>query len=327
MADLTILSSHPVYPPPSLSGSGVYKSFIPGAGASRFTLVQTAHNLSDTQRRESGEESISDVEHDTSEDSQDTDDTSSSSSVDNDQHISIFEADRWSFREKSGEFGVDRGYSHNDNEDSQPTPTVLSIGPLSSSPPATSPAHIQSHDALLPPPQQRGRQQYQRHRPTRSRSAPPSKITFYGDGEATPAASSLTPNASQMSFEQYAQHEARRQVRPRLLSQLNSPSRALTSPQWGSGATKGGELLKPPPPLHRPTTFWRRTPRSGVTASSYSPSSHLIRRSTFVAAGLPFDRPMADLSALGVESRVRNTLEEDRGAKVHDVFWEVVMDR
>ncbi|KAK1225523.1 hypothetical protein PQX77_011542 [Marasmius sp. AFHP31] len=338
MADLTILSSHPVYPSPSASGSGVYKSFIPGARTSRFSLVQSTTSLSDTLRRQNSEDSISDAEPDTSEDSQDTDDTSSSSSAENDQHISIFESERWNYGSRPSKFGTHEGYSQHD-EDSQITPTVASNRPLSSSPPATSPAHIQSHNNLLPPPPQRGRQQYQRHRPTRSQSAPPSKTTFSQAGEVTPTASLLTPNASQMSFEQYTQHEARRQARPRRvtgygynpgpLSELNSPSQLFTSPPWacGYGVTKGGELLKPPPPLHRPTTFWRRTPRSGVTASSYSPSSHLIRRSTFVAAGLPFDRPMADLSALGVESRVRTTLEEERGAKVHDVFWEVVIDR
>ncbi|KAF8553538.1 hypothetical protein OG21DRAFT_1477310 [Imleria badia] len=65
------------------------------------------------------------------------------------------------------------------------------------------------------------------------------------------------------------------------------------------------ELSRPPPPLFRPTTFWRRTKRSGVAGASYSPSSHLIRRSTFIAAGLSLDKPEADLSALGVESRVQ----------------------
>ncbi|KAI0065077.1 hypothetical protein BV25DRAFT_1868870 [Artomyces pyxidatus] len=64
------------------------------------------------------------------------------------------------------------------------------------------------------------------------------------------------------------------------------------------------ELVRPPPPLLRPRTFWRHTARSGVTSFSYSPSSHLVRRSTFVAAGLDFDRPFADLSAFGVESRI-----------------------
>jgi len=64
------------------------------------------------------------------------------------------------------------------------------------------------------------------------------------------------------------------------------------------------ELRKPPPPLLRPTTFWRKTTKSGVTGSTYSPASHLIRRSTYVAAGLRFDNPIGDLSALCVESRV-----------------------
>ncbi|KAI0071366.1 hypothetical protein K474DRAFT_1712523 [Panus rudis PR-1116 ss-1] len=67
---------------------------------------------------------------------------------------------------------------------------------------------------------------------------------------------------------------------------------------------KAGDLVRPPPPLFRPTTFWRNTRRSGVTGPAYSPSSHLIRRSTFIAAGLTLDKPIADLSAFGVESRI-----------------------
>jgi hypothetical protein len=54
----------------------------------------------------------------------------------------------------------------------------------------------------------------------------------------------------------------------------------------------------------RPTTFWRKTRKSGVSGPSYSPSTHLIRRSTYIAAGLSFDAPIHDLSALCVESRV-----------------------
>jgi hypothetical protein len=69
--------------------------------------------------------------------------------------------------------------------------------------------------------------------------------------------------------------------------------------------TDNSQLSRPPPPLFRPTTFWRKTKRSGVAGASYSPSSHLIRRSTFIAAGLSLDKPEADLSALGVESRVQ----------------------
>jgi hypothetical protein len=54
----------------------------------------------------------------------------------------------------------------------------------------------------------------------------------------------------------------------------------------------------------RPTTFWRKAHRSGVAAATYSPSAHLIRRSTYIAAGLAFDAPMHDLSALHVEARL-----------------------
>ncbi|KAL5527649.1 hypothetical protein ACEPAG_6450 [Sanghuangporus baumii] len=62
--------------------------------------------------------------------------------------------------------------------------------------------------------------------------------------------------------------------------------------------------VRPPaPPLFRPKTFWRHTRRSAVTAPSYSPSSHIVRRSTFIAAGLSLDTPHADLSALSVELR------------------------
>lgn len=64
------------------------------------------------------------------------------------------------------------------------------------------------------------------------------------------------------------------------------------------------ELARPAPPLLRPAPFWRHTTRSGVTSPVYSPSSHLIRRSTFIAAGLAFDRPCHDLSAFCVESRI-----------------------
>ncbi|KAF7760710.1 hypothetical protein Agabi119p4_10119 [Agaricus bisporus var. burnettii] len=85
-------------------------------------------------------------------------------------------------------------------------------------------------------------------------------------------------------------------------STLSTPDRR--SPPPPSFTTRGGELLPPPPPLLRPTTFWRKTRRSGVTGASYSPSSHLIRRSTYIAAGLQFDSPIHDLSALCVESRV-----------------------
>ncbi|KZP23134.1 hypothetical protein FIBSPDRAFT_889783 [Athelia psychrophila] len=81
--------------------------------------------------------------------------------------------------------------------------------------------------------------------------------------------------------------------------------RASIVSTFASPNTRGGELVRPAPPLFRPTTFWRHARRSGVTGSSYSPASHLIRRSTFIAAGLALDAPRADLSALSVESRSR----------------------
>ncbi|KAG2070816.1 hypothetical protein BDR04DRAFT_1128339 [Suillus decipiens] len=71
-----------------------------------------------------------------------------------------------------------------------------------------------------------------------------------------------------------------------------------------TASTHTRELPRPAPPLFRPRTFWRKTKRSGVTGASYSPASHLVRRATFLAAGLSLDTPTADLSALGVESRV-----------------------
>jgi len=61
-------------------------------------------------------------------------------------------------------------------------------------------------------------------------------------------------------------------------------------------------LPSPPPPLLRPTTFWKNTPRSALGTSTYSPASHLIRKSTFVAAGMDFDYS-SDLSALCVQTR------------------------
>ncbi|KAG8833804.1 hypothetical protein FRC17_010045 [Serendipita sp. 399] len=62
-------------------------------------------------------------------------------------------------------------------------------------------------------------------------------------------------------------------------------------------------LPSPPPPLLRPTTFWRNTPRSALASPAYSPSTHLIRRATFVAAGLEPSEPSGDIEALCIGSR------------------------
>ena len=146
-----------------------------------------------------------------------------------------------------------------------------------------------------------------RHRPTRSQSAPPERRTPAPDVEKGPESATFN-------------HEALGFV-PR------SPTRSFTAFTIDRQTTRGGELVRPPPPLRkctlhwkislvnasfvnfsfklvRPTTFWRKTRRSGVTGASYSPASHLIRRSTYIAAGLAFDAPIHDLSALCVESRV-----------------------
>ncbi|KAF8530250.1 hypothetical protein BU17DRAFT_78889 [Hysterangium stoloniferum] len=70
---------------------------------------------------------------------------------------------------------------------------------------------------------------------------------------------------------------------------------------------EGNLIGLPPPPLLRPSAFWRNTWRSAL----YTPSFHLVRRSTFIAAGLTLDQPVCDLSAFEVESRI--TVGKTRG--------------
>ncbi|RDB22041.1 hypothetical protein Hypma_010851 [Hypsizygus marmoreus] len=138
---------------------------------------------------------------------------------------------------------------------------------------------------LSPPPNTWKSRPRPRHRPARSQSAPPERI-----GTNIPKEEYIPNN------------EVPLQLAP-ITFPTPTPKRSLTAFPSGP-STRGGELIRPPPPLLRPTTFWRKTRRSGVTGASYSPSSHLIRRSTFIAAGLTFDAPVHDLSALCVESRV-----------------------
>ncbi|TFK67299.1 hypothetical protein BDN72DRAFT_107067 [Pluteus cervinus] len=137
---------------------------------------------------------------------------------------------------------------------------------------------------------------FSRHRPTRSRSAPPGKTAFEmqqehaiavatAEAKAVGAAAVTSPSA-------YVSQPVGLDFPPLRAS----PKRSFTTPR--------NEPIRPPPPLLRPTTFWRKTQRSGVTGASYSPSSHLVRRSTFLAAGLTLDAPVHDLTALCVESRV-----------------------
>ncbi|KAJ7076103.1 hypothetical protein B0H15DRAFT_1026715 [Mycena belliarum] len=124
---------------------------------------------------------------------------------------------------------------------------------------------------------------------TRSLSAPPTQTTFIAPGPPSPAT----------SVDNFGLLPALRPIRR---------SRTSFAPGYSSVAEgmtmRGGELVRPPPPLLRPTTFWRRAHRSGVAAASYSPSSHLIRRSTYITAGLSFGSPTHALSAFCVESRL-----------------------
>ncbi|KIY71329.1 hypothetical protein CYLTODRAFT_441410 [Cylindrobasidium torrendii FP15055 ss-10] len=117
-----------------------------------------------------------------------------------------------------------------------------------------------------------------RHRPTRSQSAPPPQR------EKSPAPGMRSP------------------------SQVNLPQRAGTTGPGPRGAWSPGGALAlpiPAPPLHRPTHFWRRTPRSPYASTASSSNSQLVRRSTFIAAGLGCEQPGSDWSAASVEMRVR----------------------
>jgi len=87
-------------------------------------------------------------------------------------------------------------------------------------------------------------------------------------------------------------HFPQRQTRPRSCP----PTRKFTEDFIEEGKLVG----LPEPPLLRPASFWRNTWRSAL----HTPSFHLVRRSTFLAAGLAFDRPVCDLSAFAVESRI-----------------------
>lgn len=60
-------------------------------------------------------------------------------------------------------------------------------------------------------------------------------------------------------------------------------------------AILGVGLIQPPSPsLLRPKSFWKNHPRSALTSLAYSPSSQVVRRSTFVAAGMNIDQGYFD---------------------------------
>ncbi|KIY49618.1 hypothetical protein FISHEDRAFT_57900 [Fistulina hepatica ATCC 64428] len=182
---------------------------------------------------------------------------------------------------------------------------------------------------------------WRRHRPTRSQSAPPGRTTFvkrvervceederqegaYQEGHAHLAGQKAPSRGQRAPYEQVhsaplseahrwaaAHRWSARGVGPMTTTGYHFPIKRASTIPLTMPAT--GELIRPPPPLLRPTTFWRKTRRSGVTGASYSPATHLVRRSTFVAAGLDLDRPACDvkgrpagdLRALCVEGRAR----------------------
>ncbi|KAJ7226995.1 hypothetical protein GGX14DRAFT_555577 [Mycena pura] len=156
------------------------------------------------------------------------------------------------------------------------------------------------------------------HRPRRSQSAPPTQTAFDHTALAPPPQPTLPVSAA--TAEDFDPTAVRRHA-PRRTQAFGAGYSYVS----GGMTLRGGELVRPPPPLRacppptstststltnrltpavRPTTFWRRAHRSGVAAASYSPAAHLVRRSTFIAAGLALDAPLHDLSALGVESRI-----------------------
>ncbi|KIY71929.1 hypothetical protein CYLTODRAFT_486721 [Cylindrobasidium torrendii FP15055 ss-10] len=134
-----------------------------------------------------------------------------------------------------------------------------------------------------------------RHRPTRSQSAPPvEREKLPGPGMRSP-------------------------------SHMNLPLRSGTAPIRAHGGwNRAGalELPIPAPPLHRPTHFWRHTPRSPYASTASSSNSQLVRRSTFIAAGLGCERSGSDWSATAVEMRTRlrvRALEEsNRGIEFNE---------
>ncbi|KAF7361522.1 hypothetical protein MSAN_01185800 [Mycena sanguinolenta] len=200
-----------------------------------------------------------------------------------------------------------------------PSPIMVT---LESSPPSMTESQARTDGpsmdpGLLSPPlntwksRPRGRTDSQRprHRSTRSQSAPPTQTTSIVPAE--PFSSAPVPTSTDD-----LNLSARSGVPP-----IRKPPRRAAS-TFGAGYSystegmtlRGGELVRPPPPLLRPTTFWRKAHRSGVASATYSPSAHLIRRSTYIAAGLKFDAPMHDLSALCVETRLNGEEGVRRGS-------------
>lgn len=199
-----------------------------------------------------------------------------------------------------------------DDSPTSPDPDFINPPPVSPFFKRARPPRVLDNSLLSPPPNT-GKAR-SRHKPTRSQSAPPERRAVIDKVVSSEQSLDARLQSSTSAVELPSKN---------ILLSLGPPLQRVPARSFSASVAPKhtGELVRPPPPLcklhlivhiHpillfitvRPTTFWRKTRRSGVTGASYSPSSHLIRRSTYIAAGLTFDSPVHDLSALCVESRV-----------------------
>ncbi|KAH7100456.1 hypothetical protein BKA62DRAFT_706361 [Auriculariales sp. MPI-PUGE-AT-0066] len=135
-------------------------------------------------------------------------------------------------------------------------------------------------DSLSPPPQ------LQRSRALSTPPPPPLDLRFESDYSADSTTSTTTSPTGSLAGQM--RNPARR-------STYNLNSQPLRKPE--------GTVMVPLPLMLRPRPIWRTTPRSALSSPAYAPAAHLVRRSTFIAAGLDMKSPVADLSALAVETR------------------------
>ncbi|KAI9507063.1 hypothetical protein F5148DRAFT_1285673 [Russula earlei] len=155
-----------------------------------------------------------------------------------------------------------------------PTPPVVTVQMVDTGSPPPPPVVVQD-DALLSPPRPNSRSK-------KPAALPPPRSSSAPLGRPSGTGTSRTVHPPDRAF-----------PRPK-------------TPDFASGPRRNPipAVVRPPTTISRPKPFWRNTQRSAVTGTSYASSLHPIRRSTFIAAGLRFDKPVADLSALGVESRI-----------------------
>lgn len=138
-------------------------------------------------------------------------------------------------------------------------------------------------------------------------SPPPSPVMVQDHNLLSPPRRSSKPKRDSLRVSQPRPASAPSE-RPSKVRTIDPSDRLSPRPKSPDPASRRRShipiVVRPPTTLFRPKPFWRNTTRSAVTGTFYASSHHLIRRSTFIAAGLRFDKPVADLSALGVESRI-----------------------